>query len=101
VNQESQNRLNNLVHWAYGTGWGTVRSLLESSGIGGLPASLIHFALLWGAEQVMLPKVGVMRPITEQEPKEIAIDVWHHFVYTQATATAYKQLFDGIPRLRD
>ncbi len=93
ANHQAEARLNNLVHWGYGTVWGTVRGLLEASGIHGVTASLIHFGLIWGAEQVMLPRIKLAPPITEQSAKEIAIDMWHHAVYAQATGSAYEALF--------
>jgi hypothetical protein len=93
ANDQAETRLNNLVHWGYGTTWGTIRSLVEASGIHGITASLFHFGLLWGVEQVMLPRIGVAPPITKQSAKEIAIDVWHHAVYVQATGSAYEALF--------
>lgn len=93
TSEDAQQRLNNLVHWGYGTTWGAVRGLLGAAGIGGLAATLIYFGLIWAAEQTMLAKVDVVPPITEQPPEEIAIDAWHHFVYAQATGGAYDALF--------
>ena len=93
VSEESQERLNNLVHWGYGTAWGAARGALESSGVHGAAATAIHFALIWGAEQVLLPRTGAVPPLTEQPTKEIAIDALHHWVYAQATGTAYDALF--------
>ena len=98
VSNEAQQRLNNLVHWGYGTTWGAVRGLLGAAGIGGLPATLIYFGLIWAAEQMMLPKVGVASPITEQRPEEIAIDAWHHFVYAQSAGAAHDALFSRDER---
>ncbi|MGH7826247.1 MAG: hypothetical protein ACREQ7_13870 [Candidatus Binatia bacterium] len=99
VSEESQARLNNLVHWGYGTAWGSVRGMLASAGIQGHPATLLHFGLIWAGEQIMLPRVGVIPPITEQSAEEIAIDAWHHFVYAQATAGSYDWLFGADSKL--
>ena len=93
VDDRAQERLNNLVHWGYGTAWGALRGLIAAAGVTGLPATLIHFGLVWGAEQVMLPKTGVAPPVTEQPANEIAIDAWHHLVYAQATGALYDALF--------
>lgn len=93
VSEQSQQRLNNLVHWGYGTAWGAVRGVLAAAGIGGLPATLMHFGLVWGAEQVMLPKTGVAPPIREWPPEEIAVDISHHLVYAAATGAVYDALF--------
>jgi hypothetical protein len=55
------------------------------------------YGLVWAAEQIMLPKMGVAPPITESPSEEIAIDAWHHFVYAQAVSTAYDALFSRAP----
>jgi hypothetical protein len=93
VSEEAQERLNNLVHWGYGTTWGAVRGVLEAIGIHGGAATLVHFALIWAAEQIMLPKAGAAPPITEQPVEEITIDAWHHAVYAGGTGAAYSALF--------
>jgi hypothetical protein len=97
TSEEAQERLNNLVHWGYGTTWGAVRGLIGTAGFAGLPATLIFYGLVWAAEQIMLPKMGVAPPITESPSEEIAIDAWHHFVYAQAVSTAYDALFSRAP----
>lgn len=93
VNEEAQARLNNLVHWGYGTAWGAVRGILEASGLHGPSATVIHFVLISAAEQTLLPQTGVAPPMTEQPAEEIAIDVWHHLVYAEGTGAAYTTLF--------
>ena len=93
VSEKAQERLNNLVHWGYGTVWGAVRGGVESSGVHGAQATAIHFALLWGAEQIVLPQTGSAPPLTKQPIEEIAIDAWHHSVYALATGAAYAALF--------
>lgn len=85
-------RFSTLVHWAYGTSWGAVRGLLDCSGLPGPAASAAHLAVLWGAEQVILPGLGVAPPLTKWGGKEIAIDAWHHVTYAAATGAAYEAL---------
>jgi hypothetical protein len=82
----------NAVHWSYGTGWGAVRGLLGSLGLSPLTASALHFVAVWGSEQVMLPALGVVPPITEWGAEEIAIDAFHHVVYVSATGAVYEAL---------
>lgn len=93
ISDEAQQRLNNLVHWGYGTTLGAARGLLGATGLNGLPATVIFFGLVWATEHTMLPKVGAAPSITEQPPEEVAIDAWHHFVYAQATGSFYDALF--------
>ncbi len=85
-------RFSNVVHWAYGTSWGTVRGLLHAAGLDGPKATALHFAAIWGGAQVMLPALDVAPPLWESEPKEIAIDAFHHLVYAGATGIAFNAL---------
>lgn len=94
TSDEAQQRLNNLVHWGYGTTFGAARGLMGAAGLSGLPATLVFFGLVWGAEQMMLPKAEVAPPLTEQPPEEIGVDAWHHFVYAQVTGAFCDSLFE-------
>lgn len=89
---QAEQRFNNLVHWGYGTGWGAARGLLSVAGLGAIPASAAHVALVWGAEQVVLPATDVAPPATQWGLTEVAIDLWHHLVYAAATGLAYEWL---------
>jgi hypothetical protein len=89
VGEAESQRFSTLVHWAYGTLWGSVRGLLAALGISGTPAAGAHFAAVWGSEVVMLPTLGVAPPVTQWGSKEVAIDAWHHLVYAAATSLAY------------
>jgi hypothetical protein len=94
VDEESEARFSNLVHWGYGTAWGGARGLLAATGLSGPAATTAYFAVVWGSEQVMLPTLGVTPPLTEWGAKEVAIDALHHLVYAGATGIAYS-LLDG------
>lgn len=86
--EEAGERFNNAVHWGYGTGWGAVRGLLGAFGLSGPAATLAHFALVWGSEQVVLPATGVGKPIWTYGATEAGIDGAHHAVYAVATGLA-------------
>ncbi|MBW3603474.1 MAG: hypothetical protein KY460_00970 [Actinobacteria bacterium] len=88
----AEQRFSQLVHWGYGTGWGVARGLLRALGLGRGAASVTHFALVYGGEQVMLPALDVTPPATQWGATEIAIDAWHHLVYVGATAAAFEWL---------
>jgi hypothetical protein len=90
--QAGQARFSNVVHWSYGTSWGAVRGLLHAAGIDGPTASMAHFAAIWGSAQVMLPALDVAPPPWDTEPKEIAIDAFHHAVYATFTGLAFAAL---------
>jgi hypothetical protein len=85
-------RFSNLVHWGYGTGWGVARGLMRAIGVSPALATPAHFAALWGSAAYTLPKYEVAPPVMQWEPKEIAIDVFHHLVYVGAAAAAYELL---------
>jgi len=85
-------RFGNAVHWGYGTGWGAARGALGAFGLSGPKATGIHFLMVWGSEQVMLPALGVAPPLWEWGVKEVAIDAFHHAVYAGATSAAYSHL---------
>lgn len=82
----------NLVHWGYGTGWGSVRGLLASAGLSGPVATAAHLGLVWGAEQVVLPALDVSAPVFKYGSKATATDLLHHTVYAAATGLAYSYL---------
>jgi hypothetical protein len=86
----AQARFNDLSHWGYGTGWGVVRGLLAATGVSPKAATAAHGAAVWGSAQVTLPALEVAPPIVFWPKREIAIDVFHHAVYTLATGIAYK-----------
>ena len=90
--EASRIRFNNIVHWGYGIGWGSVRGLLAAAGLSGPAATAAHFGLVWGSEQVILPALKVAPPITEWGVEEIAIDTLHHVVYVTGTGIAYSLL---------
>jgi len=95
--ERGEARFSNVVHWSYGTSWGGVRGLLDAAGMDGARATGVHFAALWGGEQVMLPALGVAPPLWESAPKEIGIDALHHAVYVLATAVAFAALERSAP----
>lgn len=86
---DGQARFSNVVHWGYGTGWGTVRGLIGAAGLRGAPAAATHFAAIWGSSLVMLPVLDVAPPPWKMEGTELAVDAFHHIVYAGATSAAY------------
>lgn len=92
ADERSRRRLSTAVHWLYGTGWGGVRGLIGAAGIAGPGAAATHLLLVWGAELVTLPALGVAPPPWKWQAREIAVDVLHHGVYATATSVAYAAL---------
>jgi hypothetical protein len=92
VDAQGERRFNQLVHWGYGAGWGTVHGLLAAVGLAPGARTAAHAAAVWAGEQVVLPATGVAEPATQWPPAEVAIDVWHHVIYATATGLAYAWL---------
>lgn len=90
--QSGEARFSSIVHWGYGTSWGAVRGLIGAAGLRGLRANATHLGAVWGAEQAMLPALGVAPPFWEWGAKEVASDAFHHLVYASATGAAYALL---------
>ena len=92
IDEGSEARFSNLVHWGYGTVWGGARGLLAAAGLSGPTATAAHLGAVWSSEQIMLPALDVTPPLTEWGVEEIAIDALHHLVYATATGLAYSYL---------
>jgi hypothetical protein len=90
--EKQEKRLNNLTHWAYGTGWGAFRGIVGCLGCPVPAASAAHFAAVWGTEQIVLPALKVGPPITQWGARQVVVDVVHHLVYEAATSATYELL---------
>ncbi|MCJ8211537.1 DUF1440 domain-containing protein [Mucilaginibacter sp. RS28] len=100
TSEESKAKVNQEVHWAYGTAWGVTRGLIALTGLKGWKAGLVHFAAIWTTEIVMLPALNAAPSPKEEDPKTIAIDAFHHAVYATAAGLAYDALDMGSRRQR-
>lgn len=95
VDDAGKARFSNFVHWSYGTSWGAFRGVLSAFGVDGATAVGVHFAAIYGSEQVMLPALGVAPPLWKWGVEEVAIDAFHHAVYVLGTAVAFGALNRG------
>jgi hypothetical protein len=87
--EQDKQQFSQQVHWTYGTSWGIARALIAGTGLEGLPASILHFIAIWGTAITIEPKLGVAPPVTEWEPKTIAVDMLHHAVYAAVAGLVY------------
>jgi hypothetical protein len=67
-----------------------VRGLLGLTGLTGKAATAAHGAAIYGAAQVTLPALEIAPPSVFWPKEEIAIDAFHHAVYSVATGVAYE-----------
>ena len=81
-----------LVHLGYGSGWGLARAVLGRLGLSAPAAAAVHMAALWSSEQIALPALGVIPPITRQEAGDIAVEAWNCLAYATVTTAAYELL---------
>lgn len=88
VDEDATPQLNTAMHWAYGTGWGTLYGLAVRR-----PTTGVVFALtVWGASLVELPAMKLAPPIWQTPPASIAPDLGFHVLYGVAVATAHRAL---------
>lgn len=82
--------VNNVVHWAYGTGWGAAYGIVEGSLRRPRVSHGIAFGLVvWAVSLVELPAIGVAPPPREYPPQELALDASYHLVYGLGVGAAF------------
>jgi hypothetical protein len=89
---QAERRLNNAVHWSYGTTWGVARSVLGMLGLRGLPATALHLGAVWGTALVMLPAMKLAPPVRTWGGKQLASDLAQHAAYALAAGFTYDRL---------
>lgn len=85
--------LNQAMHWTYGTAWGGVYGLAQST----LQLPAPHHGLLFGAllgtvGTAELPALGLMPPPWQVPPSALAINTFHHLMYGLAAAATFRAL---------
>ena len=93
---ESARPVNNVTHWAYGIQAGVLYGLV----VGSLRSSKVWYGIpfgagVWASGYVVLPVLGVYRPIWEYDRETLAKDLSGHLVYGLATAMAFRLLSPG------
>lgn len=90
--EAGEQRFSTLAHWGYGTAWGVFRGALDAAGLRGPVATLLHLLAVLGAEQAMLPALGVAKATPAYGWKAMGTDTLHHAVYAGAGGFAYDYL---------
>ena len=85
-------QLNVAVHWAHGIIMGALRAALDGAGFRGAPASLAHFALVWGGDAALYRTLSIADVPWRWAPDELATDVLHKGVYAAVTGVIYDAL---------
>lgn len=89
-----------LVHAGYGSGWGLARAALGGLGLSAPAATVVHMAVLWASEEVTLPALGAIPPITRQAAGDIAVEAWNCLAYAAVTSAVYEALSGAVSGAR-
>lgn len=93
VGVDQADKLTNVMHWAYGTGWGAIYGLLQGTADAPpLPTGATFGAAVWGMSYAQLVPMGIYEPPWKYPAKELALDLSYHLLYGITAAIAYKQL---------
>lgn len=82
---------NNIMHWAYGIGWGTVFGTFAGTAknprLGFGPP---FGAAVWLSSYVVMPVAGLYKPIWEYDRSTLWRDLTAHLVYGTAVAATFR-----------
>ncbi len=94
---ERAGTLTNVMHWGYGKLWGVNYALV--AGRSGAPpvlrTGLVFGTLVWAGDYVLLPALGIYKPIWEYDRATLQDDLTAHLVYGVGTALAFRVLAGG------
>jgi hypothetical protein len=83
--------MNNLMHWAYGAGWGALLGVsIDQPWRARLTQGPLLGASVWLASYVSLPVAGVYKPIWSYDLKTLWKDLSAHLVYGLSTIAAFR-----------
>ena len=88
-NEIAEKKLNNMVHYAYGTSLGLIRGILSILGIKGIIATLMHISIVQALSMIILPKLKIAPPASEWDRKTILNELMHHSVYGIAAGLSF------------
>jgi len=92
ADDSQKQNLSQVAHWSYGTGWGTVRALLDVLGLEGIGAAFAQFVGIWTAALFLMPRLEGSKPATQWPTEEVEISAVHHIVYILAVNLVYELL---------
>lgn len=92
--------LTQVVHWGYGTAWGTAYAVIQESVRRPLVSGVALAAAITATDYTVLPAMKLYDPPWEYEPATLAKDFGHHLVHGLAVAGAYRLLDAALGRGR-
>ncbi len=87
----------NAVHWATGIGWAKSYAIV-TGGRGGWAGGLALGATAWLTSYVVLPPLGIYKPLWSYDAKTLAQDLSAHLLYGTVTAAVVRALHGGTRR---
>ena len=94
------NTVSNVMHWAYGIGWGAGFALLADS-VGAPQArwGALFGTMVWLTDYAVLPATGLYEPIWKYDAKTLGKYWTDHLVYGTITAAAFAALSTAQARV--
>jgi hypothetical protein len=92
--------LTQVVHWAYGTGWGLAYAVIQESVKQPVVSGITLATTITAADYTLLPAMKLYDPPWEYAPATLAKDFGHHLVHGLAVAGAYRLLDAALARGR-
>ena len=96
--------VNNIVHWMYGIGWGSLYGIVAGTiGPRNVYLGLPFGAGVWTSSYVLLPLARLYKPIWEYDVETLGKDLSAHLVYGLGTSAAFAGLSMTayVPEARD
>ncbi len=90
---ETAGTMNNLVHWATGSGYGATHGLVSAAvGRTAVAHGLITGPAAFAASYTVLPLMGLYEPLWKYDATTIYKDLSAHLAFGLATAAAFRML---------
>jgi hypothetical protein len=84
---------NNAVHWLTGIGWGQAHGLLAAAiGVTSPILGLLTAVAAWSTSYVVLPRLGVYKPMREYDAGVLWQDLSAHLCYGAALGITFRLL---------
>jgi len=85
----SARAMTNAVHWSTGVSWGAMYGVATAvvDGLNPVVGGLGLATVAWGSSYVVLPPLGVYKPIWKYDVPTLLKDASAHVVYGLTTAT--------------
>jgi hypothetical protein len=91
--EEQTGKLNQAMHWGYGTTWGAAYALTDGTVDQPIvPRGLAFGTFVWAASLAELPAMKLAPPVWEYPPAELALDASYHLIYGLTVAGVYAAL---------